>query len=118
LSAGHARALLAVSDPATAVELAATAAARGMSVREIEQLVRERSGGSNRQTPKSRTSTGLERSTPDSAVRTIEDDLRRYLQTDVRLRLTDQAKGTIELTFYSNEDLERLIGLILKTERW
>jgi len=117
LSTGHARALLGLADPGLAAEIAAVAAARGLSVRDLEQLVRERTTGPERQTPKSRQSVGTAPSTADVAVRGIEDDLRRYLQTDVRLRLNGSAKGTIELTFYSNDDLDRLLGLILKGDR-
>ncbi|HEY5060127.1 MAG TPA: hypothetical protein VII52_01265, partial [Gemmatimonadaceae bacterium] len=49
----------------------------------------------------------------DPAVRRIEDDLRRFLQTDVRLHATRDAKGTMEISFYSVEDLDRILDLIL-----
>ena len=116
LSTGHARALLGLPEPALVVEVATIAVDRAMSVRDLEQLVRER-GSLDRQTPKSRPATPAAPSPADAAVRGIEDELRRYLQTDVKLRLSGAAKGTIELTFYSNEDLDRVISLILKGER-
>jgi ParB family chromosome partitioning protein len=117
LSSGHARALLALPSATLVVEIASTTVERGLSVRDLEQLVRERGGASERQTPKSRPATTAASPTSDPAVRGIEDQLRRELQTDVKLRMTGPAKGTIELTFYSNDDLDRLLGLILRGER-
>lgn len=117
LSSGHARALLALADAGQAEEVASLAAARGLSVREIEALVRERTAGSERHTPKSRPAAEADGQS-NAAARSIEDELRRYLQTDVRVRLSGPAKGTIEVTFYSNEDLDRLLGMIVRGERF
>jgi ParB family transcriptional regulator, chromosome partitioning protein len=47
----------------------------------------------------------------------LEDDLRRYLQTDVRVQLSGENRGKIELAFYSNDDLDRLLELILRERR-
>ena len=113
LSTGHARALLGLADSAAVVEVAGIAASRGLSVRDLEQLVRERVGATPRPTPKSKQASGLPTAN-DAIIRAIEDDLRRYLQTDVRVRLAGQTKGTLELAFYSNDDLVRLIELILR----
>ena len=117
LSSGHARALLALADAGQAEEVASLAAGRGLSVREIEALVRERTAGSERHTPKSRPAAEADGQS-NAAARSIEDELRRYLQTDVRVRLSGPAKGTIEVTFYSNEDLDRLLGMIVRGERF
>src|SRR5216110_2973320 len=48
-------------------------------------------------------------------VRRIEDALRRRLGTDVRVTLRAKGKGQIHLHFYSNDDLARLLELILGT---
>ncbi len=117
LSTGHARALLGLSDSGLMAELAAAAVARGMSVREIEQLVRDRStAGPEKQAGKVKTGAPTVTPPADAAVRGIEDELRRYLQTDVRLKLVGASKGSIEVTFYSNDDLDRLMSLILRDE--
>ena len=42
-----------------------------------------------------------------------EDQLRRYLQTDVSLNVHAGMKGEIRIQFYSNEDLERILELLL-----
>src|SRR6266513_161312 len=46
-------------------------------------------------------------------VRRIEDALRRRLGTDVRVTLRAKGKGQIHLNFYSNDDLARLLEVIL-----
>jgi len=112
LSTGHARALLGLADVAAVVDVAGAAASRGLSVRDVEQLVRDRSGAPPKQTSKSKPASDIPAG--DAIVRGIEDDLRRYLQTDVRVRLSGATKGTLELAFYSNDDLVRLIELILR----
>lgn len=119
LSLGHARALLALGTAYAASDVANEAVARGLSVRELEQRVRDLSkapapsGGSS---PKAaRAIAGAGQSTSgDPAVRRIEDDLRRYLQTDVKVHVFGDARGKVEVSFYSNDDLERLLELILR----
>lgn len=125
LSTGHARALLALGPGNSLVGLAKEAAATGLSVRELERRVRELSSppvapalpaaADPQQTRRSEDAP--QRSTTPSATRRIEDDLRRYLQTDVKLVLGPDEKGRIELSFYSNDDLERVLDLILRDKR-
>jgi ParB family chromosome partitioning protein len=120
LSSGHAKALLALAAQHSVVGLAKEAASLGMSVRALEQRVRELNtpqaaatadGGMRSETQRAA------QPVADPAVRRIEDQLRTYLQTDVRLRLSDQERGVIELTFYSNDDLDRVLDLILRESR-
>jgi ParB family chromosome partitioning protein len=94
------------------------AVARGLSVRELEQRVRDLSkapapSGSPPKTARAVAGTGQSTS-PDPAVRRIEDDLRRYLQTDVKVHVFGDARGKVEVSFYSNDDLERLLELIFR----
>jgi ParB family chromosome partitioning protein len=46
-------------------------------------------------------------------VRRIEDVLRRRLGTDVRVTLRAKGKGQLHVAFYSNDDLARVLELIL-----
>jgi ParB family chromosome partitioning protein len=114
LTTGHARALLALPPIHSALDLARRAAAEGLSVRELEQIVRELSGGkpipTDSKPGSSKTQSGPY--APDPAVRRLEDDLRRHLQTDVRIQLAKDGKGKIELSFYSDEDLSRILDLV------
>lgn len=123
LSVGHARALLALSDAGQAVNLANEAASAGQSVRWLEQRVREANQGAREpgarppaQKPGSGAATEPQRSS-DPAVRRIEDDLRRYLQTDVHLQMIGSDKGVLKVGFYSADDLDRLLDLILREQR-
>ena len=116
LSSGHARALLALAPGYSAEEFAARAVETGMSVRALEQLVRATSAAPERPPQQQRPGRG-ERQSPNPAVRSVEDALRRYLQTDVRIQMTAPDKGTLELKFYSNDDLDRLLDLILREKR-
>lgn len=120
LTLGHARALLPVTAPQSAVSLALEAVERGLSVRQLEQHVRELGRASPPQTssregPQKPSHPATATSNP--SVRAVQDDLRRYLQTDVRLKVTGESKGTIELDFYSSDDLDRLLDLILRESR-
>ena len=115
LSGGHARALAGIPDE-EAIVIANQVIAEGLSVRQIEQRVRLRRSGSERSRAEA------ERSHPstrkrDPALRQIEDQLRHYLQTDVQIELSGDSKGIIRMSFYSPDDLERLIELVLGNSR-
>jgi ParB family chromosome partitioning protein len=100
LGMGHARALLGVSSGAGLVGLADRVAREGLSVRETERLVR-----AHRATPSRRPA-------PTSvAARAVVEDLQRRLGTKVRL--ADRGgKGTLEIDFFSYEDLERILAVL------
>jgi ParB family chromosome partitioning protein len=120
LSAGHGRALLALVGQSP-LPLAEEAARTSMSVRELERRVRElvsptQVGGAAGPQP-GKQSTSPATAPTDPAVRRIEDDLRKYLQTDVGIQVTGPAKGTVRISFYSNDDLERILELILRENR-
>jgi ParB family chromosome partitioning protein len=106
LSVGHARALLALEDPRTVTTLAKEAVAQGLSVREVEDRVR--GGRAPERRPRMKRGIGA---APE--VRRVEDALRRRLGTDVRVTLRAKGKGQIHLAFYSNDDLARVLELIL-----
>lgn len=123
LSAGHARALLALPTGKSALEVAKLAIEHGFSVRQLEQHVRDTANPSKKTEPSQRTGSSTSpsmdssSSKADPAVRRLEDELRRYLQTDVKLHVGGDTKGRIELSFYSNEDLERIIELVMGGHR-
>lgn len=106
LSVGHARALLALDDPRTVTALAREATAQGLSVRDVEDRVR----GGRAPERRPRLKRGL---APSPEVRRVEDALRRRLGTDVRVTLRAKGKGQLHVAFYSNDDLARILELIL-----
>lgn len=106
LSVGHARALLALDDPRTVTNLAREAVAQGLSVREVEDRVR--GGRAPERRPRLKKGIG-----PAPEVRRVEDALRRRLGTEVRVSLRARGRGQLHISFYSNEDLARVLELIL-----
>jgi len=106
LSVGHARALLALEDLRQVTILARDAVAQGWSVREVEDRVR----GGRAPERRPRLKRGM---APAPEVRRVEDALRRRLGTDVRLSLRAKGKGQLHISFYSNDDLARLLELML-----
>jgi ParB family transcriptional regulator, chromosome partitioning protein len=117
LTTGHARALLALELPDAVAAIASEAVAKAMSVRDLEQRVRDATGKpATGSSVKDRAKSGI-RPAPDPAIRRIEDDLRRHFQTDVQVTLTGPSKGTVEISFYSSDDLDRILDLVLQEKR-
>lgn len=112
LTVGHARALLGLGDAAKIAELARSIAAEGLSVRDVEQRVRDEAkprGAGKQATPADSRS---------AEVRRLEDSLRKHLGTDARIMQSGKsAKGELRIPFYNAEDFERLLELLLGAER-
>jgi len=108
LSMGHARALLSVGDHRQLLPLAERAVAEGLSVREMEALAR------GDRAPARRPRAGRARTVrkPEPEVRRVEDALRAHLKTDVFLQTRGKG-GRITVNYYSNDDLARVLELIL-----
>ena len=114
LSEGHARALLALADPVEMIALARQAAEEGWSVREVEARVRGDGAG----TGATVVAPALKRARPaqravTADVRRVEDALRKRLGTDVRVTARRRGRGLLTISYYSNEDLARVLELIL-----
>lgn len=110
LTLGHARSLLALGDDHRMLALAKVVVADGLSVRDVERRVRESGTARTRASLAANTATEAKR--PPEVAR-IEDELRRHFQTDVRLHLSTKDKGEIRIAFYSADDLERLLDVVL-----
>lgn len=104
LSAGHARALLQVDDRAQLLALATEAVENKFSVRQLEDLGKKNGRGKGRRPRERRV---------DPEIRRVEEELRKHLKTDVLVALRSKGSGRIWLNFYSNDDLARLLELIL-----
>ena len=112
LSAGHARALAGL-DHADALAIADQVATRGLNVRQAEELARRRRGATTSTAARSDVGGGKR----SAVVRQLEDELRHYLQTDVQIELRGDANGTVRIAFYSADDLERIMGLMMPGRR-
>jgi ParB family chromosome partitioning protein len=121
ITLGHARALLALVDDRRMLDLANEVVASQLSVREVERRVREATeppvSDSNQQRPHRAPALPQPSNQASPELRRIEDQLRRHLQTDVHLALTGKEKGVLRIGFYSSEDLERLMELLLGGKR-
>jgi ParB family transcriptional regulator, chromosome partitioning protein len=109
LTLGHARALLALGSEREITAAANNATTRGLTVRQVEELGRSNIKPVKRQKRATKASFN-----GNSSAKEIQDRLRRYLQTDVTLSLTGQEQGQISILFYSNDDLERILELVLR----
>ena len=111
IALGHARALLALSDDRSMTELARETASKGLSVRDVERRVQAAPTG--RRAGKGAATKPRTAGSPES--RSIEDRLRRHLQTDVSVhfRKGKSIKGDLRIHFYSNDDLARVLDLLL-----
>jgi len=114
LTAGHARALVALGQAAMVVELARVVQAEGLNVRQTEERVRHWQGlGESR--GKDKKQPGKERGAEtrqDKEIDYLVEKLQDALGTKVRIFATKNG-GRIELEYYSDEDLTRLVEAIL-----
>ena len=104
LSAGHARALIPLKDPAEQLQAALTVVKKQLSVRETENLV-------SRQTSRAKE---IEEKNPDAVdyAREVEKNLENALGRKVKL-VNSARQGKIELQFYGADDRENLIEDLL-----
>jgi ParB family chromosome partitioning protein len=106
LDAGHARALLALSDPEQQIELGREVARRGLSVREVERRVALARAAR----------TGSGRPRKDANTRAAEERLRAALGTPVEVRRRGRG-GSVRITFKSEAELQRLFDMLLRKGR-
>ena len=102
ISAGHAKAILAVVSDHKRKKIAKTIIRKGISVRETEQLVQKLT------TTKAKT-----RKTKDPEIAQIEEALQHKLGTKVTIN-QGKKRGRIEIQYFSNEDLQRLLGILIQ----
>jgi len=103
ITMGHARALLGLSEEKHIRSVYRTVLHRGMSVRQVEALVRRKLKAKKRRA----------RSVPQivSELGHIEDELMRKLGTRVKI-VSQGGHGKIEIEYYSNDDLTRILEAI------
>ncbi len=102
LSAGHARALLGLDDPAAQERLAARIVAEGLSVRNVEEIVSLGGDGA----PRKRAPAGRQPVAP--GLRRLADRLSDLFETRVKVEM-GRHKGKIVVEFATPDDLERIV---------
>ncbi len=108
LSMGHARALLPVGKEDLQVQLANDVVKKGLSVRQLEELVKQLNV--SRETNKKK----VEKKEP--LVLQMEERLRSRFGTSVKIKKGSK-RGKIEIDFYSNDDLQRILDILNVEER-
>src|SRR6185503_5717963 len=103
--------LLSLGDESQIAAMAKVIVAEGLSVRDVERRAREQLGPARRKKA-TKTAAG-----PQAESRRIEEMLMRKLQTSARVSLTGAGKGELRIAFYSADDLERLLDLIIGPAR-
>ena len=109
LSEGHARCLLSISNQGDQLKVAAEIIANGLNVRQAEELVKGTTQNVSRETIRKRTS-----EEDPNAVR-LTQRLGERLGTRVKLS-GSVSKGKLEIEYYSAEDLDRILEIILGGE--
>ncbi|MEE9524036.1 MAG: ParB/RepB/Spo0J family partition protein [Thermodesulfovibrionales bacterium] len=104
LSMGHARALLSIENRKRQIEISRAVVRKGLSVREVEDLIREK--------VKTKTKKKTVDLPEDPYAKDVEEKLRQSLGTKVRLKHKGK-KGKIEIEYYSLEELDRLLEILL-----
>lgn len=107
ISSGHARALLSLEDKEEQYKLAMRVFDEKLSVREIEKMVKAIL------TPKKEKE---EMPKLDFLYKEIEEKMKNIMGTKVSIKAKDKNKGKIEVEYYSQEELERIIELLERTQ--
>jgi ParB family chromosome partitioning protein len=108
ISMGHARSLLSVTDEKTLLRLHGRIVKQGLSVRKVEELVREIAKPEIKRTKSRRTGSS------DSHLQHLETTLRHALSTKVTIHQTSAEAGEIVIEYYSPDDLERILEMLQK----
>lgn len=113
VTAGHARALLPLSDDRQQLEYARLIREEGWSVRETERRVTQALAVEDNEITKSSavyTKPSRKRSSPQLAA--LEQQMRLALGTKVEIRQTSTGRGKVSITFANNDEFERVCALI------
>jgi len=106
ISMGHARALINVDQPEKQLFIHDEIIEKGLSVRKVEELVRSINSVELKPARRKETQgTAFE-------VQKLQRDLTAKFATRVKLKVNENGKGAIEIPFVSEEDLNRILGLL------
>ena len=110
---GHARALIPIEDPEVQLALYEQILEESLSVRSVEEIVRSGIASESLAQGKKKKSAEGKKRMPEE-YNLLKDHLSSFFQTKVQLACNDKGKGKITISFASEEELERLIGLLDK----
>ncbi|MBK9637789.1 MAG: ParB/RepB/Spo0J family partition protein [Bacteroidetes bacterium] len=105
ITMGHARAILGVDDIGMQLKIFNDIIENDLSVRKVEDLVRQNSPKKKGKDKKGTASWAIE-------VRNLEDRLEHRFETKVAIKHKDNGSGQIMFNYFSNDDLNRLMDLL------
>lgn len=105
ITMGHARALLGVESPSDQLFIYQLIIKQGLSVRKVEEMVRNVQKQEGGKTAKSAQGVSYQ-------MQKIQDDLASKFSTKVKLKVGSQGSGSIEIPFLSEDDLNRILEML------
>ncbi|MDN5387069.1 MULTISPECIES: ParB/RepB/Spo0J family partition protein [Bacillus] len=108
LSMGHGRTLLGLKNKQKLEPLVQKVVSEQLNVRQLEKLIQQLNADVPRETKKPK-------QVKDAVIKERESYLRNYFGTPVTIK-KQKKKGRIEIEFYSNEDLERILELLAQED--
>jgi ParB family chromosome partitioning protein len=106
ISTGHAKAMLAIEDGRVRLRLARLCRTRGLSVRECERRVQGLTAGRKGGRTRRRAAASVE----TREVRALRERAEEHLGAPVRIEREATGRGALTIRFFSDDDLERLLG--------
>ena len=113
---GHARALIAIDDEEAQVELLEETIAEDLSVREVERRARDWHDEQEAPDDEDAETAAAPSGPPDREELQLDDyrsRLRSRFSTQVQINHKSDGEGSVEISYYSEEDLERLVELMM-----
>lgn len=109
ITSGHARALLALDDKSLQYEIANKILDEKLSVRETEKLIKQvKNGTYGKKTVKKKVFDNQEIYT------SYEEKMKQSVGSKVTINRKDNSKGKIEIEYYSNDELDRIVSYLTK----
>ena len=102
ISMGHGRALINIDDFKLQIEIYKKIVSKKLSVRETEDLIRKKKGINKKIRSKNQT----------AYTKTIRNKLEKILETPIKIKINNKGKGSINIPFNSQVDLEKIINKI------
>ena len=105
ISMGHARAIISVNDIALQLKIFNDIITQDLSVRKVEELVRERAPVKEKKTVKTNRSVAIE-------IKHLQERLSGKFETKTEIRHKSNGSGQLVFSYYSQDDLNRLLELL------
>jgi ParB family chromosome partitioning protein len=105
ISMGHARALVNVNDPSKQIFISQLILSQGLSVRKVEEMVRDLQKPSGKKE-------GKQPEPMSYQIQKIQDSLASRFSSKVKIKVDGEGKGAIEIPFLSEDDLNRILEML------